>query len=96
MRPGASTTLGAEPLAAEAGVLFGLGAPQHVVHVQAFDPVPERLERMPEARGVWTARDEAENVAAGRDQVMPADVLLDASPERPGIHSAIVGPLRLG
>jgi hypothetical protein len=58
--------------------------------MQALDRVSELPERMPEAGGVRTAGDEAENVAARRDQLMPADVLLDATPERPRIHAPIL------
>ena len=81
---------GPEPLTAETGVLVGLGATEPVVHMQALDHVSERAERVPEAGGVRTARDEAENVAARRDQLVPADVLLDATPERRRIHAPIL------
>jgi hypothetical protein len=80
----------AEPLAAETGVLVGPGATEPVVHVQALDHVSERPERVPEAGGVRTARDEAEDITTRRDQLVPADVLLDASPERPRIHTPIL------
>ena len=79
-----------EPLAAGTGVLVGLGATEPVVRVQALDHVSERPEHVPEAGGVRAARDEAENVAARRDQLVPADMLLDASPERPRIHAPIL------
>jgi hypothetical protein len=68
----------AEPLAAEAGVLVGLGPAQVVVHVERVDAVPERAEHVPERRRVGTAGDERDDLPAGRDQLVSADVLLDA------------------
>jgi len=58
--------------------------------MQALDHLSERAERVPESGGARTARDEAENVAARRDQLVPADVLLDATPERRRIHAPIL------
>ena len=77
-------------LAAEARVFVGLGAAQPVVHVQRTDAVAERAQRMPEAGRVRAARDEREHLAAGRDQLVTPDVLLDPCAEEArvdGIHA---------
>src|SRR5439155_2032095 len=73
-------------LAAEARVLLRLVAPKLVVDVQGGDPVAERPERMPQAGRVGAARDEAEDLARGRDQVVLTDVLFDARAEDSGLH----------
>ncbi len=83
--------LRAQDFAAEARVLLGLLAPQLVVHVQGRDVVAQCPERVPEAGRVGAAGDEAVDGAAGRDQVVPADVLFDPRAERSGVHGAIVG-----
>ncbi len=70
--------LRAEHLAAEAGVLLRLLAAEAVVHVQRVDPIAERPQHVPEAGRVGAARDERDDLAAGRDQLVAADVLLDA------------------
>ena len=70
--------LGAERLGAEARVLVGLRAAEPVVHVQRRDAVAERAERVPQARRVGSAGDEAAHLPARLDQVVRADVLLDA------------------
>src|SRR6266542_3351682 len=82
--------LGAEDLAAEAGVLVGLLAAQAVVHVQRLDVVAERLEHVPEAGRVGTAGDERENVATGRDQLPAANLLLDPGPQCCGIDASVL------
>ena len=69
--------LRAERLGAEARVLLGLGAAQLVVHVQRRDAIAERAEQVPEAGRVGAARDEARDLAAGRDQLVLADEALD-------------------
>jgi hypothetical protein len=61
-----------------------------VVHVEGGDAVAKRTERMPQAAGVGATRDEAEDLAARRDEVVPADVLLDPRTERRGLHGGIV------
>ena len=77
-------------LAAEARVLLRLGAPELVVHVERVDSVAERAQHMPEAGRVRAAGDEREHLAAGRDQLVAADVLLDLCAEEvrvDGIHA---------
>jgi len=76
--------LGAEPLGAEARVGVGLRAPQPVVDVQRGDAVAELAERVVQARRIGAARDEAEGLAAGLDQPVPADVVFDAREEIQG------------
>ena len=68
---------GAEGLAAEMGVLVRLGAAEPVVHMERRDAVAELAERVPEAGRVGPAGDEREHLAAGRNQVVTADLLLD-------------------
>jgi len=80
--------LGAEHLGAEAGVLLGVGTAQLVVHVQRRGAVAERPEQMPEAGRVGAARDEAGDLAAGRDQLMLADEALDTVAQL--LHASIV------
>ena len=46
--------------------------------MQRRDAIAELAQRVEEARRVGAARDEAEHVAARLDQIVPADVLLDA------------------
>ena len=70
--------LGAEHLTAEARVGLGLLRAQAVVHVQRRDAVAERAQHVPETGRVGPARDERDDLAARRDQVVPPDVLLDA------------------
>jgi hypothetical protein len=79
--------LGAEDVGAEPRVLVRLVAAQTMVHVQRGDRVPELAHRVPQRARVRTARDETRHVAAGRDQVVPADLLLDAIEE---VHRPIV------
>jgi hypothetical protein len=52
-----------------------------MVHVQRGDLVAERAQRVPEARRVGAARDEAGDGTAGLDQLVAADVRLDAGAE---------------
>ena len=70
--------LGAEHVAAEARVDVGLIPAQSVVHVQRGNAIAELAEDVPEARRVGPARDEARGLASGRDQIVAADVPLDA------------------
>src|SRR5688572_865113 len=98
-RRGRDEDLRPEPLDTEARVLLGLLPTQAVVHVQRGDAVAERAEHVPEAGRVGAARDEARHLAAGGDQVVPADVLLDARAERGGVHMVSLGartPYRSG
>ena len=74
--------LGAEHFAAVASVLLGLGPAETVVDVQGGDAVPELAQRVPEAGRVGAAGDECRHVAAGRNQLVPADVLLDPRSQR--------------
>ena len=53
-----------------------------MVDVERRDPVPERLQHVPEARRVGATGDEARDLAAGRDQVALADECLDAREHR--------------
>ena len=75
---GALHDLGVEPLGAPRSVGVGLGAAQAVVDVQRRDAIAELAQRVVEARRVGAARDEAEHGAARLDQLVAADVLLDA------------------
>ena len=59
------------------GVLVRLGAAEPVVHMERRDAVAELAERVPEAGRVGPAGDEREHLAAGRNQVVTADLLLD-------------------
>jgi hypothetical protein len=88
---GALHDLGAERLDAEASVLGGIGAAQLVIHVQRRDPIAERAEHVPEAGRVGAPGDETRDLAAGRDQLVPADEALDAIAQL--VHPSIV-PLR--
>ena len=76
---------------AEACVVVGLGAAQAVVRARR-DAV--RAEDVPERGRVGAAGDEAGHVAAGRDQVVPADVLLDARAPCPIVAEAVPDCLR--
>src|SRR5919109_683782 len=80
-----------ELLAAEAGVFVGLRAPELMVDVERAYAVAEGPKCMPKAGRVRATRDEAEHVAAGRNEVVPADVLLDPRTENAGVHERIVG-----
>src|SRR5688500_7563233 len=79
--------LGSEHLAAEARVLVRLGAAQAVVDVERRDAVAELAQYVPETRGVGAAGDEADHLAAGRDQVATANVALDRGAEGPCVHT---------
>src|SRR5918996_2621702 len=83
--------LGPEPVAAEAGVLLGLRAAKPMVDVERADAVAEGPKCMPEARRVGAPRDQAEHLAAGRNELVPADVLFDPRTENAGVHEQIVG-----
>ena len=82
--------LRAEHLAADAGVLVGVGAAQLVIDVDGSDPVAKLPERVPETGRIGAARDEAANPTARRDEPVPADVLLDPRTQRRRVHAAIV------
>jgi len=56
-----------------------------VVDVQRRDAVAERAERVVQAGRVGAARDEAQDVAAGLDQVVAPDVRLDALEDVQGV-----------
>jgi hypothetical protein len=70
--------LGAEALATEPGVLLGLRAAELMVYVESVYAVAEGSKCMPQAGRVGAPRDQAEHFAAGSDEVVPADVLLDS------------------
>ena len=78
---------GAKDVTAKACVRSRLLAAQPVIDVQRRGAVAELPQRVPEARRVGAARDETGDVAAGRDQLVPADVLLDPGPERLDVHA---------
>src|SRR5712691_341086 len=77
--------VGAERLAAEACILLGSCAAELVVHVQRRDGIAELAQCVPETRGVRAARDEAADLAARLDQLVPADVRFDPCAEHGGI-----------
>jgi hypothetical protein len=63
----------------ETGIVCALLAAEAVVEVRDVEPSGgDAGEEMEEAEGVGAAGDEADDLAAGRDQVVPADVLLGA------------------
>src|SRR5258708_31690982 len=80
--------LRAERLGAEARVGRGVVGPQRVVHVQGRDAIPERAERVPHAGRGGAAGDETADLAAGLDQLVAADALLDPLTHR--AHGALV------
>jgi hypothetical protein len=61
-----------------------------MVDVESVYAVAEGPKRMPEARRVRATRHEAKNVAPRRNEVVPADVLLDPRTENAGVHERIV------
>ena len=75
---GSVDDVGAERLAAEAGVLVGFLAAQAVIHVQRGDAVPERAKDMPETGRVGTAGDQDGDLTAGWDEALVTDERLDA------------------
>ena len=81
----------AEQLAAEAGIVLGLGSAELMVDVERAYAVAEGPKRMPEAGRVRTSGDEAHDLPVRRDEVVPADVLFDPRPQRSGFHELIVG-----
>ncbi len=81
---------GAEALAAEARVLLGVLAAEPMVDVERAGAVAEGPKRMPEARGVRATGDQADNVPARRNEVVPADVLFHPSAKRSGVHEPIL------
>jgi hypothetical protein len=83
--------LGREDLAAEPRVLVRLGAAKLVVHVQRAYPVAERAKHVPETRRVGASGNEADDLSPGRDELVPAHVLLDARPELGRLHRGILG-----
>jgi hypothetical protein len=58
--------------------------------MEGANAVAECAKRMPDARRVRARRNEADDVPAGGDEVVPADVLLDARSERSAVHAEIV------
>ena len=87
--------LGSERLGAERGVGVGVGAAETVRDVQRPDPVAERAEHVPEARRVGSPGHEAGHVAAGLDQTLRPDVVVDAAPDCGRTHDWIVCSVRL-
>ena len=82
------------------GVRVGCGAAHAVVDVHGGDVVPERRERMPEARRIGATGDEARDPATRLDEVVGADERLDARcqrlPHTPSVTEAPVGPTGVG
>ena len=78
--------LRSEHVAAERRVRVRLGPAEAVGDVERRDLVPELPQGVPEARRVGTAGDQTGHLAAGRDQLVPADVRLDSLPKRPSFH----------
>ena len=65
--------------------------------MERVDSVAERAQHMPEAGRVRAAGDKREHLAAGRDQLVAADVLLDLCAEEvrvDGIHADSVAAPR--
>jgi hypothetical protein len=86
-RPSAAVhDLGSEHLAAVARILVRLEAAQAVVDVERRDAVAEGAQHVPETRGVGAAGDEADHLAAGRDQAGTANVALDRSAKGTCVH----------
>ena len=78
--------VGTERFRAKSRVGVGFGPAEPVLHVKRRHVVAERAQRVPQAGRVGAAGDEAENVTAGRDQLVPADVHLDARAQRAHVH----------
>jgi hypothetical protein len=62
-----------------------------MVDVERAYAVTEGPKCMPEAGRVRATRNQAEHVAAGGNEVVPADVLFDPRTENAGVHERIVG-----
>ena len=87
--------IGSETLTAVPRILLGLGPAELMVDVERADAVAEGPKRMPEACRVRATGDQADNVPARRDEVVPADVLFDPRPKRSGVHEPILRRSRL-
>ena len=61
-----------------------------MVDVERADAVAEAPKRMPEACRVQATGDEADNVPARRNEVVPADVLFDPCAKRSSVHEPIL------
>src|SRR3712207_337011 len=77
-RGAAVDDLRAKDVSAEARVLLGLLAPEPMVHVEGRGRVAELPGDVEQAGRIGAAGDEADDLAAARDQVVAADVPLDA------------------
>jgi hypothetical protein len=80
-----------ELLVTKTAVVVGLRAAELMVDVERAYAVAEGPKCMPKAGRVRATRDQAQHVAAGRNEVVPADVLLDPRTENAGVHERIVG-----
>jgi hypothetical protein len=89
-RAAAVDDLGAEDLAAKARILIGLVAPEAVIDVQRRHAVAELAQDVPEAGRIRPGGDEADDLAARRDQVSRANVALDPLAKLRRIHSRSV------
>ena len=69
---------------AEACVGRGVVAAEQMVHMQRRHAVAERAEGVPQAGRVSSPGDEAADLAARLDQVIPADVLFDPCAQHGG------------
>jgi hypothetical protein len=79
-----------EELAAEARVLFRLGAAEPMIHVKSRHLISELTEHVPQACRIGAPGDEAQHVAAGRDQISFPNVLLDALAQVRFFHLVIL------
>ena len=82
--------LRSQRLAAEAGVLVRFPTAEPVVDVQCAHVVADRAQGVPQARRVGAAGNEAGYGSAGRDEAMPANVLLDPRAKLGCVHAVIV------
>jgi hypothetical protein len=61
-----------------------------MVDVERAYAVAEDPKRMPEACRVRATGDEAHDLPARRDEVLPADMILDSRAQRSALHGEIV------
>jgi hypothetical protein len=61
-----------------------------MVDVERAYAVAEDPKRMPEARRVRATGDEAHDLAARRDELLPANMVFDSLAKRSALHGEIV------